>query len=55
MALLSSKAREVMPAQLLPAQTPIADPHGTTLLHHTAGRRCRYPCYVEIGRTAADL
>jgi putative transposase len=38
MALLATTTKEVAPAQLMPASTPDADPHGTTLLHHAAGR-----------------
>jgi hypothetical protein len=47
MALLTETTKEVTPAQLMPAETPHADPHGETLLHHAAGRHRQRPSAGE--------
>jgi hypothetical protein len=43
MALLTQATKEVAPAQLMPAETPHADPARQQLLHHPAGRHHRWP------------
>jgi hypothetical protein len=38
LALVSSRSQEVAPAQLMPAWSANADPHGGLHVHHAAGR-----------------
>jgi hypothetical protein len=49
MALLAHATKEVTPAQLMPAETPHADPARQQLLHHPAGR---HPCCAWCRKAA---